>query len=154
MVKLREVDVHKYLHNPYRYAMDALESTVDGSTRIAFNPYTENGGKFELIIEFNHINFSDYVMLKTALHKSKYIDDIDYEISHIMYSDYYSQEELNQMVIPFSHKRINFYSCEVVKGNLYRVSDIYGSDLEYHLYFLYIEDIEKYVVVKICYFGL
>lgn len=150
---LRTFNSNNYFHNTYGYVYDNLRTNVEGSTSLKLEPFmdvnddeTFSRGQFE--IEAHHINFVDWVCLRTAMDRAEFEDC---EIGSFDFSEYRTIEELNEIYIPTSYAGEYISSSETINGNHYNSNcDTYASMMgnpAYNLFFLYVVDLEKYVVV-------
>ncbi|MGG1021126.1 hypothetical protein ABE151_17365 [Bacillus paralicheniformis] len=155
-IKFRDLNIKQYFSDPYRFVTENLESTEDGIKEIIFYPYVENSFSFkeEFKIQVNCINFSDYVILKTAID----LIPSDPEIGDFFIQNFNSLEEMNEMTIPVADAGEYISSKETIFGNCYNSNtDTYGTMMgnkAYNLYFLYIKDISEYIVVQQSYYVL
>jgi hypothetical protein len=152
MIKELTFDAIEYIDYPYEYARRVISSEKNGAIKLEFNPYmyeNEDGTKEkrQFRIQFNHISFVDWICTKIALENA----GNDCEIGQFYCKEYRTIEELNEMTIPTAYAGEYISSSETIAGNKYNSNtDTYGSmmgNCAYNLYFLYVEGIEKYIVV-------
>lgn len=143
-------DVKTFNEEPEFFWRGGLSNSKIGVTNLEFNPticYADGEEKESFSIDAYHINFVDWICMLIAKKKVRegrydgYWDE----------SDYLSEEDLNDLSLPVANAGPYISSKEDITGNCYTTSnDTYGAEMgntASKLYFLYIKDIDKYVVV-------
>ncbi|MCK1999827.1 hypothetical protein MZM54_00335 [[Brevibacterium] frigoritolerans] len=149
MVK-NNFDFENFNQNPGFFWRGNLSNSKNGVTNLEFNPticYPDGEEKESFSIDAYHINFVDWICMLTTLNKVPEGRDEGYwDVS-----DYLKEEDLDDISIPIANAGPYISSREDTTGNCYTTSnDTYGAEMgntASKLYFLYIADINKYVVV-------